>query len=32
VIELLDRDEDARGQDSGPAQKADEDMVEETAA
>jgi large subunit ribosomal protein L17 len=32
VIELVDRDEDARGQDSGPAQNADEDMVEETAA
>ncbi|MEK9936064.1 MAG: 50S ribosomal protein L17, partial [Rhodobiaceae bacterium] len=32
VIELVDRDEDARGQDSGPVQNADEDMVEETAA
>jgi large subunit ribosomal protein L17 len=32
VIELVDRDEDARGQDSGPAQNADEDMIEETAA
>jgi len=32
VIELVDRDEDARGQDSGPVQNADEDMVEDTAA
>ena len=32
VIELVDRDEDARGLDSGPVQNADEDMTEETAA
>jgi large subunit ribosomal protein L17 len=32
VIELVDRDEDARGQDSGPVQNAEEDMTEETAA
>ena len=32
VIELLDRDEDARGQDSGPVVGADETDVEETAA
>jgi large subunit ribosomal protein L17 len=32
VIELVDRDEDARGLDSGPVQVADEDMTEETAA
>jgi large subunit ribosomal protein L17 len=32
VIELVDRDEDARGQDSGPVQVVDEDMTEETAA
>ena len=32
VIELVDRDEDARGQDSGPVRGADETDVEETAA
>ena len=32
VIELVDRDEDARGQDSGPVVGADETGVEETAA
>jgi large subunit ribosomal protein L17 len=32
VIELVDRDEEARGLDSGPVQNADEDMTEETAA
>ena len=32
VIELVDRDEDARGQDSGPVKGADETDVEETAA
>ena len=32
VIELVDRDEDARGQDSGPVMGADETNVEETAA
>ena len=32
VIELVDRDEDARGLDSGPVQNAEEDMTEETAA
>ena len=32
VIELVDRDEDARGQDSGPVGDADETDVEETAA
>ena len=32
VIELVDRDEDARGQDSGPVMGADETDVEETAA
>jgi large subunit ribosomal protein L17 len=32
VIELVDRDEDARGQDSGPVQNVEEDMTEETAA
>jgi large subunit ribosomal protein L17 len=32
VIELVDRDEDARGLDSGPVQSAEEDMTEETAA
>ena len=32
VIELVDRDEDARGQDSGPVMNADETDVEETAA
>ena len=32
VIELVDRDEDARGQDSGPILAADETDVEETAA
>ena len=32
VIELVDRDEEARGQDSGPVMNADETDVEETAA
>ena len=32
VIELVDRDEDARGQDSGPVVNADETDIEETAA
>ena len=32
VIELVDRDEDARGQDSGPVMNADETNVEENAA
>ena len=32
VIELVDRDEDARGQDSGPVMNADETDVEENAA
>ncbi len=32
VIELVDRDEDARGQDSGPTQFTDDDVVEEPAA
>jgi hypothetical protein len=32
VIELVDRDEDARGQDSGPIIGADGDDIEETAA
>ena len=32
VIELVDRDEEARGQDSGPVVGADETDVEETAA
>ena len=32
VIELVDRDEDARGQDSGPVQVQDELQVEDTAA
>ncbi len=32
VIELVDRDEDARGQDSGPVQVADDLETEETAA
>jgi hypothetical protein len=32
VIELVDRDEDARGLDSGPVQSSEEDMTEETAA
>ena len=32
VIELVDRNEDARGQDSGPVMNADETEVEETAA
>ncbi len=32
VIELVERDEDARGQDSGPVVGADETDVEETAA
>jgi large subunit ribosomal protein L17 len=32
VIELVDRDEDARGQDSGPTQDMDADDVEAGAA
>jgi large subunit ribosomal protein L17 len=32
VIELVDRDEDARGQDSGPVQNDETDMAEESAA
>ena len=32
VIELVDRDEDARGQDSGPVQVEDDVQNEETAA
>ena len=32
VIELVERDEDARGQDSGPVQVADDLETEETAA
>lgn len=32
VIELVDRDEDARGQDSGPVQIEDDLQTEETAA
>jgi len=32
VIELVDRDEDARGQDSGPVQVADEAEIEGGAA
>jgi len=32
VIELVDRDEEARGQDSGPTQFTDDDVVEEPAA
>ena len=32
VIELVDRDEDARGQDSGPVQVNDDTEMEETAA
>jgi len=32
VIELVDRDEEARGQDSGPTQERDEDEVREAAA
>ena len=32
VIELVDRDEDARGQDSGPVQVEDDPQTEETAA
>ena len=32
VIELVDRDEDARGQDSGPVQVNDDMEIEETAA
>ena len=32
VIELVDRDEDARGQDSGPVKVEDELQNEETAA
>jgi len=32
VIELVDRDEEARGQDSGPAQDRDEDEIQEAAA
>ena len=32
VIEFVDRDEDARGQDSGPVQNEETEMVEESAA
>ena len=32
VIELVDRDEDARGQDSGPTQETADDEVESDAA
>ena len=32
VIEFVDRDEDARGQDSGPTQFTDDDEIEEPAA
>jgi large subunit ribosomal protein L17 len=32
VIELVDRDEDARGQDSGPVQVQDDVQAEDTAA
>ena len=32
VIEFVDRDEDARGQDSGPTQVTDDEPVEEPAA
>jgi large subunit ribosomal protein L17 len=32
VIELVDRDEEARGQDSGPTQEHDGDEVQEAAA
>jgi len=32
VIELVDRDEDARGQDSGPIQADDETAIEGGAA
>lgn len=32
VIELVDRDEEARGQDSGPTQERDGDEVQEAAA
>ena len=32
VIELVDRDEDARGRDSGPVQVEDDLQTEETAA
>ena len=32
VIEFVDRDEDARGQDSGPVQNDETDMAEESAA
>ena len=32
VIEFVDRDEDARGQDSGPVQNEDAEMAEESAA
>ena len=32
VIELVDRDEEARGQDSGPTQDRDEDEIQEAAA
>ena len=32
VIEFVDRDEDARGQDSGPVQNEETDMAEESAA
>jgi len=32
VIELVDRDEEARGQDSGPTQDREEDEIQEAAA
>jgi large subunit ribosomal protein L17 len=32
VIELVDRDPDAKGQDSGPVQSAEEEETEATAA
>jgi len=32
VIEFVDRDEDARGQDSGPVQNEETEMAEESAA
>ena len=32
VIEFVDRDEDARGQDSGPVQNEEAEMAEESAA
>ena len=32
VIEFVDRDEDARGQDSGPVQNEETEMVEDSAA